>query len=815
MYSETDKIKVTVIVVKASAKRSVDNCLDSILKQSHLPYEVLVVAPEESSAVEDVRKLNNNIISVFFCESSTTKEERLQIGISHMSPDSKYFICIDADDRIAANYIEAMLWEMESRGCDALCGGTMVENQGSYVLCNVPFAIWNTMYKRGTAWCSGKVDYTQESTYFRRKLYDDVCKNIRTYDWNIGNMIHAVQDPAHEYISFDIFDTLVQRPFYNPEDLFLLLDVEFEKHVSSNISFAMLRKIGEAELRHSHYGTEIEDITIDEIYLTIGKMFHIDREILNAIEEYEKELEIFYTKERRTIKHIYQIAKSLGKKVIFVTDMYLDRATIEEILTKDGYMYYEKLYISSECRKLKSSGKLYDHVLNDLKISPEKILHIGDDMEKDINIPNEKGMATYNIPKALDRFIHDGWRKGSKPCDALTKKLCGTFISYEKIEKSLGYRCMIAQSANKYFDNSYKAFKEQTIFNEDPYFIGYYMVGMYLLGLNQWIEGIVTRGEYDTVYFMSRDGWMPMIAYNILRKLKPELPEAEYFYTSRQAVLPAMLRDRLDFYDLPIDVSRYNPHRLFDLLVFSTDQTEEMWKGACYENGISYEENLEDYSVMKRTIDLFLDKFYNAEEHAKSIRRIKQYYSKLNKKSIMFDMGYSGRIQEAVSYLAGEKIDVMFVHSDVERHNLLSRRSGYKIYDYFDFIPQMYDPTREYMLSSVDPSCIGYDQDGRPIFDQACANNDEIEMISELQRGAREFVQEFYDNFGHLLQYVPYKSFEVSLPLEAFLRFGAETDGGIFSVVEFDDAVYGGDKSINLKEIIDMATEWLPDYRAL
>lgn len=812
MYSETDKIKVTVIVVKVSAKRSVNNCLDSILKQSYLPYEVLVVAPEESNALEDVRKLNNNMISVFFCGDGTTKEERLEIGISHMSPESRYYICVDADDRIEANYIEVMLWEMENRGCDVLCGGTMVANQGAYEMCNVPFAIWNKMYKRGIAWRNARVQCTQESTYFRHKLYDDVCKNIRTYDWNIGNMIRAVQDPIHEYISFDIFDTLVQRPFYSPEDLFSLLDAEFEKYVSSNISFATLRKTGEAELRRSHYGTEIEDITIDEIYLTIEKMFHIDRKILDAIKEYEKQLEIFYTKERKTIKHIYKIAKSLDKRVIFVTDMYLDRPTIEKILSKNGYAAYEKLYISSECRKLKSSGKLYDYVLDDLKISPEKILHIGDDMQKDINIPNEKGMDTYNIPKALDRFIHDGWRKGCKTCDILTKKLCGTFISYEKIEKSLGYRCMIAQSANKYFDNSYKAFKGQTIFNEDPYFIGYYMVGMYLLGLNQWIEEIVKKGKYDAVYFMSRDGWLPMIAYNILRKTRPDLPKAEYFYTSRQAVLPAMLRERLDFYDLPIDVSRYNPDRLFDLLRFSTDLTEEMWKEACYENEISYEENLEDYSVLKRTIDLFLDKFYSSDEHAKSIRRIKQYYSKLNKKSIMFDMGYSGRIQEAVSYLAGEKIDVMFVHSDADRHSLLSRRGGYKIYDYFDFVPQMYDPTREYMLSSVDPSCIGYDQDGRPIFDRVCANQDEIAMISELQRGAREFVQEFYDNFGDILQYVPYKSFEVSLPLEAFLRFGAETDGGIFSVVEFDDAVYGGDKSINLKEIIDMATEWLPDF---
>lgn len=815
VYSGIDKTKVAVIVVKVLVKRSVDACLNSILNQTHLPYEVIVVAPEGSNAVESVKKLNNGTVSVILCDESRTKEERLEIGKCRLSPESEYYICVDADDWVEVDYIDAMLWEMKSRRCDILCGGSVLGNHEGEEICNVPYAIWNKIYRCGIDYSNARMEYVQVSAYFRRNLYDETCRNRRPFDWNCLNIVKAVIEPKYEYISFDIFDTLVQRPFYCPEDLFLLLDAEFEKHICANLSFAMIRKIGEAQLRYSNQGTEIEDITIDEIYENIGKMFCIDNNILNKIKNYEKRLEIFYARTRKSVRYFYQLAKNVGKKVIFVTDMYLDRETIEAILLKNGYTYYEKVYISSEYRRLKSSGNLYDCVLADLKIAAGKILHIGDDMEKDINIPNKKGMATYHIPKALDRFGHDGWRKGSKTCDALTKKLCGTFISYEKIEKSLGYRCMIAQSANKYFDNPYRAFAGRSIFNQDAYFIGYYLLGMYLIGLNQWIEATVTRGDYDTVYFMSRDGWMPMIAYNILREIKPDLPRAEYFYTSRQAVLPAMLRDKLDFYDLPIDVSRYNPRRLFGLLNFCTEITEDEWEKECQENGISYEGNLEDYSVMKKTIDLFLGRFYSSARHKKCVNRIKRYYSKLNRKSIMFDMGYSGRIQEAVSYLAGEKIDVMFVHSDVERHDLLSRRGGFKIYDHFNFVPQMYDPTREYMLSSVDPSCIGYDQEGRPIFDKPCTNQDEVEMINDLQKGAQEFVQEFYDNFGSLLQYVPYKDFEVSLPLEAFLRFGTGTDGDIFSVVKFDDAVYGGDKSINLKEIIDRATEWLPNYTDL
>jgi hypothetical protein len=88
-------------------------------------------------------------------------------------------------------------------------------------------------------------------------------------------------------------------------------------------------------------------------------------------------------------------------------------------------------------------------------------------------------------------------------------------------------------------------------------------------------------------------------------------------------------------------------------------------------------------------------------------------------------------------------------------------------------------------------------------------------MAEGLQRGAKDFVEDFYNNFGDLLDYIPYKSAEVSLPLEAFLRFNVEADREIFSAVKFEDVVYGGEKSINLKSLIEMATEWLPNYLEL
>lgn len=43
----------------------------------------------------------------------------------------------------------------------------------------------------------------------------------------------------------------------------------------------------------------------------------------------------------------------------------------------------------------------------------------------------------------------------------------------------------------------------------------------------------------------------------------------------------------------------------------------------------------------------------------------KEYYSNIKEGEIAFDMGYSGRIQNAISQLAGRGVDVLFIHQEM------------------------------------------------------------------------------------------------------------------------------------------------------
>ncbi len=79
---------------------------------------------------------------------------------------------------------------------------------------------------------------------------DHFFESINT-KWNGGleYIKEQIITGDYEYISFDIFDTLICRPLYNPTDLFYMLDKKFEELYKTNISFYKIRIAAESIAR--------------------------------------------------------------------------------------------------------------------------------------------------------------------------------------------------------------------------------------------------------------------------------------------------------------------------------------------------------------------------------------------------------------------------------------------------------------------------------------------------------------------------------------------------------------------------------------
>lgn len=196
----------------------------------------------------------------------------------------------------------------------------------------------------------------------------------------------------YKYISFDIFDTLLERKVLLPSEIFRNTGIKvFGK--KQGIDFFYLRQKAE-KYCYKELGAKT---SLDNIYEQLNKVYGEELSTQLKREEIFQELSNCYPKKR--IKSLYDFANKQNKRILIISDMYLPSDVIKKMLYKCGYSKYEKLYVSNECSFSKKSGKLFNYVLNDQNISSDEILHIGDSITADILGAKKANINSIFVPK--------------------------------------------------------------------------------------------------------------------------------------------------------------------------------------------------------------------------------------------------------------------------------------------------------------------------------------------------------------------------------------------------------------------------------
>lgn len=607
-------------------------------------------------------------------------------------------------------------------------------------------------------------------------------------------------------ISFDIFDTLVVRPFYKPIDLFKIIDKEYEsKQNNSGVAFSKMRVISETIAREEQYKADpkIEEVTLDDIYNTINKLYDIDMQLLNELKEKEKQLEIKYCTRRNTAYELYKLAKACGKKVICTSDMYLPKETILQILKKNGYTELDNVYISSEIKKTKWTGNLYRYVVEELKINSKEIIHIGDNYDSDCKMSQKLGINSIHFIKTIEAMNNTNYLTGM-----LTKSLPFWQDNKEAIE-FMGIRTMLAVVANKYFDNPYRTFNRNTDFNADPYLIGYYALGMYTYGVAKWLLDD-TRGKNDKISFMARDGYLVMEAFKILKDLYKDAPETEYMYVSRKALIPVMLSNKMDFYKLSevVQYQNHSPKGMLKYLKNVVTVDEGKLENLCLNEQIEYKQNFNTIENFNKYLRIIVNNFWKQEEHDIKRAKLNKYFANiLGEKPAVFDVGYSGRPEYYLSTLCNKKIDTYFLNINKDEGLEYEDKGKYKLNTFFGAKPTATGNAYELLFSKLAPSCIGYNCKGvdvEPIFENYNEAYQVRQIVKTMQKAALEFVKDIFDIFGENIDILYYQNYYISLPIMAYINSAKMLDKQPLSAVEFEDDIGFGK---NRKMIDDMQQE--------
>lgn len=793
---------------------------------------------------EEFNKSNFKELEVqLFDKEKFYKKGKFNIEILKDEPED-YFTILNAGDTVGVDFYRILMDKIDTNKFDMVMGNTVFVHNGTRYIYNMLDSVLkernfdnhffeeciekNSYLLDNLNYCGNKIYSIKIIKKIEENNYDSDKKLIsyieKSCNVNADAVFHKIDDYEFEknksniyyktqinwdyaieaikekilsdsikVISFDVFDTLILRPFLEPKDEMYLLNNVLNKYYPNGYGINFCDMRSEAEYYARMKKKEQQEITYDDIYNAIEELYEIKPECLEELKRKEIENEILYCQKRKTAYEIYKFAKYVNKKVIIISDMYLSKATIERMLLKCEYTEIDKYFVSSECMLTKSSGDLYDFVVSDLNVAPENIIHIGDNWTSDWKNSNEHGLVGEFLPRTINRLY-----------DSNLGKMFFNNLPFPEDNVGgtnfIAIRCMLALVANKFFDNPWERYDEESIFNGNISLVGYYALGMNLYGITQWLIE-ETMNKYDKILFMARDGYLPQKAYIKLSEIYKEnsenIPETEYIYISRKALIPIMFasKEKLNMYKLvdSINIFRHSPKSIIRYFEKYLTINKEQIKKICDEIGISDNENFKAVYEFDLFIKKIKEKYFNEEKAQKDLEQIKKYFNEmLMEKTCCFDIGYSARPELILSKICSKKLDAFFINVNEQNGYENAKKGGFNIRTFLNYKPVITGSIREMLISKQAPSCIGYDCDEngvKPIFEKFKMNFDAEYIMNVIQDNAYQFVCDMTKTFRNCLIEFDYYKYYTNIPLDIFINSPGKMDKLILDIIDFEDEV--------------------------
>lgn len=534
----------------------------------------------------------------------------------------------------------------------------------------------------------------------------------------------------YDVISFDIFDTLIFRPFSEPTDLFFFLGKK-----TGILDFKRLRMQAEAEARVQKYKEEKHyEIKLSDIWSRLENEIGVTKE---QGMQMEQALEMEFCYANPFMQQVFTQLQKYGKKIVITSDMYLSKAFLSELLQKNGYGGYEELYVSCEYEKSKAEGSLYE-VVKRAYPDTDSMIHVGDNPVSDVKNAKKHGFEVFYYPNVNRNAL--------------------LYRAYDMSAVVGGaYRGIVN---NKLYNGTEQLSME--------YEYGYIYGGLFVLGYCNFIHTYAREHGIDKLLFLSRDGDILRQAYAVLF---PE-EKTEYVYWSRAAATKLMARyNRYDFF------RRYLYHK-----ADGTYTIEQILKSMRLEflldrllQQLPHEIYLTSGNV--RQVKRFLEAnwqevtvVYDRESKAAEL-----YYKKVlgdSRNALAVDIGWAGSGAIALDYLVqkawklpcsitGAVAGTNSVHNfEVDASEIFLQNGKLAAYLYAQSFNRdlwkKHDPNTddniffELLLASPTPQFLGFELDEVSgevlyLFGKMDANP---EGMKEIQSGILDFVRDYQKHFS-------------------------------------------------------------------
>ena len=288
-----------------------------------------------------------------------------------------------------------------------------------------------------------------------------------------------------EFLSLDIFDTLLFRAVARPEGIFPIV---WEKAIEKKI-----KKIDITATEYQKFRIEMErrargkeknrEVFFRDIFNEMPDYIAWDKESLAQL-EFDIEKEYCYV--NKEILEVIQEARGKGIKVVLTSDMYFTKEEILKILVynKIDTGLFDEIFISCEYRCNKQNGELYDILLKKYDIiDNNSVLHVGDNRNSDYANALAKGLQAIHY-------------------DVIPEKMYGIY-DYEKIRHDSPLPQLLSLRKAAGYGSMQNDGKDKT-----AYEIGAGVIGPFLTLYVSWVVDRMLELGISRIYPLMREGYL-------------------------------------------------------------------------------------------------------------------------------------------------------------------------------------------------------------------------------------------------------------------------------------------------------------------
>ena len=508
----------------------------------------------------------------------------------------------------------------------------------------------------------------------------------------------------YDVVSFDIFDTLIKRLVSKPHDVFKL--IEESDRCYKHFCDKRIR----AEENARKY-TDKEEVTLKDIYSMFDLNCNWD---ISVLMELEKETEYNLCVPNYPVVRLLNELKEKGKKILLISDMYLDAEVINKILEKCGIANYDKLYVSSKYGRTKSSGSLYKMIKDELNIDFYKWLHIGDNKKSDYVIPKSLGMGCC-LYKSKISTLKDRDDKDNN----INNLMFWRYVEFY----------------SKRLDNPSKK-------------MGYKVYGPILYGFSEWIRKEVKQRQIRIILFLARDSYL-------LKKLYDKIFRADnfvsrYLLVSRKSLWLASFKGSVEIDEFYKRIVREFPKRFkIQLLLDELDLDLSACIGVSKEilnYAVDRDSALQDETYLSffKSIEGYLNE-RSRNEYQAFLQYVKKLNIDLDDKIAIVDIGWQGTMQMMMENILNRKLYGFYYGINKNRYNL---EHAYAYNTEWEKEGESINTFLELFFSAAHGSIKRYEQktDGTVIFrfkkkEHSAAID---HKLTEIREGASLFAEEYH-----------------------------------------------------------------------